>query len=47
MNFVVVPLSAVPQRGGSTATLVIALGLLVHVVLVGIPIALCAKHTGS
>jgi hypothetical protein len=47
MNFVVVPLSAVPQRGGSAATLVIALGLLVHVVLVGIPIALCAKFRGT
>jgi hypothetical protein len=47
MNFVVVPLSAVPQRGGSAATLVIALGLLVHVVLVGIPIALCAKLKGQ
>ena len=47
MNFVVVPLSAVPQRGGSTPALVIALGLLVHVVLVGIPIALCARSRGT
>lgn len=43
MNYVVLPLSAFPQRG-TPATLVIALGLLVHVVLVGIPIALCARH---
>jgi len=46
MNYVVLPLSAFPQRG-TPATLVIALGLLVHVVLVGIPIALCAKYRGS
>ena len=44
MNYVVLPLSAFPQRGGTPATLVIALGLLVHVVLVGIPIALCARY---
>ena len=42
MNYIVLALSAFPQRG-APATLVIALGLLVHVVLVGIPIALCAK----
>ena len=46
MNYVVLPLSAFPQRG-TPATLVIALGLLVHVVLVGMPIALCAKYRGS
>ena len=43
MSYVVLPLSAFPQRG-TPATLVVALGLLVHVVLVGIPIALCAKY---
>jgi hypothetical protein len=47
MNYVVLPLSAFPQRAGGPATLVIALGLLVHVVLVGIPIALCAKYRGT
>jgi hypothetical protein len=46
MNYVVLPLSAFPQRG-TPATLVIALGLLVHVVLVGMPIALCAKYRGT
>jgi hypothetical protein len=46
MNYVVLPLSAFPQRAGP-ATLVLALGLLVHVVLVGIPIALCAKYRGT
>ena len=46
MNYIVLPLSAFPQRG-TPPTLVIALGLLVHVVLVGIPIALCAKHKGT
>lgn len=46
MNYVVLPLSAFPQRG-TPATLVIALGLLVHVVLVGIPIALCARYKAT
>jgi len=46
MNYVVLPLSAFPQRG-TPATLVIALGLLVHVVLVGVPIALCAKYKAA
>jgi hypothetical protein len=43
MNYIVLPLSAFAQRGTPPA-LVIALGVLVHVVLVGIPIALCARH---
>ena len=46
MNYIVLPLSAFPQRG-TPATLVIALGLLVHVALVGIPIALCAKYKAT
>ena len=46
MNYVVLPLSAFPQRG-TPATLVIALGLLVHVALVGIPISLCARYKAA
>jgi hypothetical protein len=47
MNYIVLPLSAFPQRGGTPAMLVVALGLLVHVALVGIPIALCAKYKAT
>lgn len=46
MNYVVLPLSAFPQRG-TPPTLVIVLGVLVHVVLVGIPIALFAKYKAT
>jgi hypothetical protein len=46
MNFIVLPLSAFAQRGSPSA-LAITLGLLPHVALVGIPIALCAKYKGT
>ena len=43
MNFVVVPLSAFPNRAGSSPPLVVITGLLVHMLLVGLPIALCVR----
>ena len=42
MNFVVVPLSAFPHKQ-SFPPLVLATGLLAHMFLVGVPIALCAR----
>ncbi len=44
MNYVVVPLSAVPSRGGSPPTVVWVTGLLVHMFLIGLPIALVARR---
>jgi uncharacterized membrane protein YagU involved in acid resistance len=46
MNYVVVPLSAA-GRGGSKNTLWIALSVVVHVVLIGIPIALFARRAAA
>jgi len=44
MNYVVVPLSA--ARPGSKDPLWIALSIAVHALLIGIPIALFARHAG-
>ena len=43
MNYVVVPLSAVPPRG-APAPIVFITGLLVHMFLIGLPIALAARR---
>jgi hypothetical protein len=42
MNFVVVPLSAFPHKL-SDPPVVLITGLLVHMFLVGVPIALCIR----
>lgn len=42
MNFIVVPLSAFPHRP-AFSPLVLVAGLLVHIFLVGIPIAICIR----
>lgn len=44
MNYVVIPLSAVPRRGGSPAPVVWITGVLVHMFLIGLPIALVARN---
>jgi uncharacterized membrane protein YagU involved in acid resistance len=45
MNYVVIPLSAFPRRGGgSPAPVVWITGVLVHMFLIGLPIALAAKR---
>jgi uncharacterized membrane protein YagU involved in acid resistance len=43
MNYVVIPLSRVPPRP-SSAFIVVATGLLVHMFLIGLPIALAARR---
>jgi hypothetical protein len=43
MNYIIVPLSAV-GGGGSKDPLWIALGIAVHALLIGVPIALCASR---
>jgi hypothetical protein len=43
MNYIVVPLSAA-GGGGSKDPLWVALGIAVHALLVGVPIALCARR---
>ncbi len=43
MNYVVIPLSRVPPRPPS-AFIVVATGLLVHMFLIGVPIALAARR---
>ena len=43
MNYVVIPLSRVPPRPPS-AFVVVATGLLVHMFLIGVPIALAARR---
>src|SRR5262245_64341301 len=46
MNYVVVPLSAFPRRsGGGPPPVVWITGVLVHMLLIGLPIALAAKKT--
>lgn len=44
MNYVVIPLSAFPRRGGSPAPVVWITGVLVHMLLIGLPIALAARR---
>ena len=44
MNEVVVPFSAVPGRGGSPAPVVWITGVLAHMFLIGLPIALIARR---
>lgn len=46
MNFVVVPLSAFPHKGDSPP-LTIVTGVLVHMFLVGVPIAFGARRVGG
>lgn len=44
MNYVVVPLSAFPRRGGTPAPVVWITGVLAHMFLIGLPIALAARR---
>jgi uncharacterized membrane protein YagU involved in acid resistance len=44
MNYVVIPLSAVPPRTGPRPLLVFVTGLLVHMFFIGLPIALAARR---
>ena len=44
MNFIVVPLSAFPHKGGSSPPLTVITGLLVHMFGVGVPIAFGARR---
>jgi hypothetical protein len=44
MNYVVIPLSRVPPRPAPPAFIVWATGLLVHMFLIGVPIALAARR---
>ena len=44
MNYVVIPLSAVPPRAGPRPLLVLVTGLLVHMFFIGLPIALAARR---
>jgi hypothetical protein len=44
MNYVVIPLSAVPPRPGPRPLLVVVTGLLVHMFFIGLPIALFARR---
>ena len=44
MNYVVIPLSAVPPRTGPRPLLVLVTGLLVHMFLIGLPIALAVRR---
>jgi hypothetical protein len=43
MNFIIVPLSASPQKGGSSPPLTTVIIVLVHMFLVGVPIAIGAR----
>jgi hypothetical protein len=43
MNFIIVPLSASPQKGGSSPPLMTIIIVLVHMFLVGVPIAIGAR----
>ena len=46
MNYVVIPLSAFPRRGGGGPPPVVWItGVLVHMFLIGLPIALAARRT--
>lgn len=44
MNYVVIPLSAVPQRPGPRPLLVLVTGLLIHMLGIGLPIALATRR---
>ena len=44
MNYVVLPLSAFPSRGGTPAPVVWITGVLAHMFLIGLPIALAARR---
>ncbi|MFL6282364.1 MAG: hypothetical protein ACJ74Q_04275 [Pyrinomonadaceae bacterium] len=44
MNYVVLPLSAVPPRQGPRPTLVLVTGLLIHMLGIGLPIALATRR---
>lgn len=44
MNYVVIPLSAVPPRTGPRPTLVLVTGLLIHMLGIGLPIALATRR---
>jgi uncharacterized membrane protein YagU involved in acid resistance len=44
MNYVVIPLSNFPRRGGSPAPVVWITGVLAHMFLIGLPIALAARR---
>ena len=44
MNYVVIPLSAFPPRAGPRPLLALVTGLLVHMFLIGLPIALAARR---
>ena len=45
MNYVVLPLSNFPSRSGSPAPVVWITGVLAHMFLIGLPIALAARQT--
>ena len=45
MNYVVLPLSNFPRRSGSPAPVVWITGVLAHMFLIGLPIALAARRT--
>lgn len=44
MNYIVIPLSAVPPRAGPRPLIVFVTGLLVHMFLIGLPIALAVRR---
>jgi uncharacterized membrane protein YagU involved in acid resistance len=44
MNFVVIPLSRVPPRTAPPALLTVVTGIIVHMFLVGVPIALAVRR---
>ncbi len=44
MNYAVIPLSAAPFRGNTPATLTLVTGLLVHMLGIGLPIALATRR---
>jgi len=47
MNYVVVPLSAIGPSTGSTPWVVLLNGVIFHALLIGLPIALIAKHSAK
>ena len=47
MNYVVIPLSAFPRRSGGPPPVVWITGVLVHMFLIGLPIALAARRAVS
>lgn len=44
MNYVVLPLSAIGSTGGSGPTYIVVTGILVHMFLIGLPIALITRR---